>query len=550
MSACGGGGSTTPDTLTLTLNADKLTGAAPLLVNFSAVVPGADSSVGYSWDFGGGNTEKGSASRAFTFTEAGDYPVTVTASRGEASQTQTVTVSVTAAPVVPGNQSPVAELSTSRTTGQAPLAVDFSANAVDPDGDALSYAWNFGDSTVLPEGAAAQSHTFAQAGAYEVAVTVTDGRGGVAQATVQIATTDPSAGEEPPAPPTPPTTAENQPPTVALTANKTSGAAPLTVSFDTQANDPEDDPLSYAWDFGNGETAKDNLSRTVTYTEPGSYRAVVAVSDGLVEKQASLQIEVAGNATEPPAGGAPTLELSASPTSGSAPLPVKFSAQVSAPSSASLSYLWDFGDGTISGEVSPAHTYREGGTYNASLTIGDRASGGRTRKEISIEVAAGAGEEPGDPDVPFYGEWAWSAETPSGKIYQGYLSVSQRTPDPEDFGDTFIEGGNGAWTYCPNGLEACGETTGVGYIDIVDYGDGEQFDITFGDRTSETIRLNAFDSDDRLGTELGGAPTFQGGGAWYADDGSSEEVSFTMVKIATEPAAATITTSTARRGKQ
>lgn len=535
LSACSGDNTPddTPQPLSVLLTADPLAGAAPLPVNFSAVVPDADSSVGYTWTFGSGATEQGSASRAFTFAEPGSYPVTVEATRGDQRASASVTVEVTPGPVDPTNQPPVVELAASTTTGKAPLAIDFSATAVDPDGDALSYSWNFGDgATVAPSGETVQTHTFAQAGAYGVTVTVADGRGGVHEATLQIAVTDPDSGGGP-TPPLLPGPEGNQPPTVELSANTRRGAAPLTVSFSADASDPEGSDLEYAWDFGNGETVEGNVSHTVVYTDPGSYDVNVRVSDGLASEQKTIKVQVDSPIT-PPGSSAPTLDISATPTSGNAPLTVAFSAQVSDASGSALSYVWDFGDGTISGEQSPTHLYRDGGPFTASLTVGNR-SGGKTRKELAISVA-GDGGGSSNPDVPFYGEWSWSAETPAGKTYQGYLSISRRTPDSDDFGDTFIEGGTGTWMECPDGLESpCNPPAGTGYIDVVNYGSGEEFDIGFTEEGSGLTRLSAFDTDDILGNEVGGAPTFRGGGAWFFEDGNSEELSFVMVKIAEAP---------------
>ena len=73
----------------------------------------------------------------------------------------------------------------------------------------------------------------------------------------------------------------NQPPVVNASANVTSGPAPLDVTFSsTGSSDPEGQPLTYSWDFG------DNLTSTAanpvhTYTAAGSYTARLTVSDGV-----------------------------------------------------------------------------------------------------------------------------------------------------------------------------------------------------------------------------------------------------------------------------
>ena len=75
----------------------------------------------------------------------------------------------------------------------------------------------------------------------------------------------------------------NQPPTAVATATPTTGNAPLTVAFDgTGSTDPDNDPLSYAWDL-DGDGAYDDSTAsqpTYTYSANGTYAAGLQVSDG------------------------------------------------------------------------------------------------------------------------------------------------------------------------------------------------------------------------------------------------------------------------------
>jgi PKD repeat protein len=74
----------------------------------------------------------------------------------------------------------------------------------------------------------------------------------------------------------------NQPPTAVASANPTSGAAPLTVNFDgSSSSDPDNDPLTYAWDLdGDGQYDDSTAaSPTHTYTAEGSYPAALKVTD-------------------------------------------------------------------------------------------------------------------------------------------------------------------------------------------------------------------------------------------------------------------------------
>lgn len=531
LAACG---DPAPETLTVNLSADTQEGPAPLAVNFSAEVPGSGGEVGYGWDFGTGDTAQGSASRPYVFTEPGSYPVTVEASTADTRASDTLTVTVTEAPPAPNNQAPVVKLTASATAGQAPLTVSFSATALDPDGDPLRYSWNFGDgTTVAASGAPDQAHTFTQTGSYAAVVTVDDGKGGLDQAELQIAVANPDEIDVPPVDP-PAGPDSNDPPTVELSASTTRGPAPLTVSFSAAAEDPDGDELLYSWTFGNGESAEGNSSQTIVYDEPGEYATVVTVSDGLSERRASVRVRVDAPAEPPLSNTPPSVSVSATPLTGDAPLRVTLSAEASDPDGDELAYLWDFGDGTISGDNPATHVYEDAGTYTAAVTVSDR-QGGKTRQEVTI-TATGTGEGPVQPDVPYYGEWAWAARGEGGRTFVGYLSISQRTPAPApEFADNYVEGGMGVWTHCRNGIDACGAPSGLGYIDVVDYGQGHQYDIIFVDGSTGLTTMIAFDDDDRLGNEVDGAPTFQGGGAWIYANGGSENLSFAIVKIGSEP---------------
>ncbi|MGI3223610.1 lectin [Streptomyces sp. GTA36] len=80
---------------------------------------------------------------------------------------------------------PTAQAKADVTSGKAPLAVSFSsAGSTDPDGDALSHAWTFGDGATST--AANPSHTYTANGQYTATLKVTDTTGKSATASVQI----------------------------------------------------------------------------------------------------------------------------------------------------------------------------------------------------------------------------------------------------------------------------------------------------------------------------------------------------------------------------
>jgi PKD repeat protein len=74
----------------------------------------------------------------------------------------------------------------------------------------------------------------------------------------------------------------NQPPVAVAAANPTSGAAPLTVNFDgSGSNDPDGDPITYAWDLDGDGLYDDSTAAqpTHTYTQSGSFTVQLRVTD-------------------------------------------------------------------------------------------------------------------------------------------------------------------------------------------------------------------------------------------------------------------------------
>jgi glucose/arabinose dehydrogenase len=75
----------------------------------------------------------------------------------------------------------------------------------------------------------------------------------------------------------------NRPPTASMTATPTSGPTPLTVSFNGSASsDPDGDPLTYEWSFGDGSPNETTTGPTTshTYTTAGARTATLTVRDG------------------------------------------------------------------------------------------------------------------------------------------------------------------------------------------------------------------------------------------------------------------------------
>lgn len=96
------------------------------------------------------------------------------------------------------NTPPVARIVANPTNGPAPLAVSFNGStSSDPDGNALSYQWDFDNDGTVDATGATTSHTYPSAGTFTAKLTVTD-NGSPAKA--DSATVTISPGNTPPVP--------------------------------------------------------------------------------------------------------------------------------------------------------------------------------------------------------------------------------------------------------------------------------------------------------------------------------------------------------------
>jgi PKD repeat protein len=200
----------------------------------------------------------------------GDYVVSLTVSDGQlTSIADEVFIRVIE------NLPPVAVIGVTPLSGFAPLTVQFDgSDSSDPENAPLSYSWDFGTGSDGSD-LVAPSFTYTLPGVYSVMLSVRDDFGNLGEAVVDIVVT-----------------ASNQPPTVApYTATPAQGPAPLQVSFIANASDPDDDALSYFWDFGDGNNSTEENPQHVFF-DPGSYTVTVQVSDGEFTTSAQLFVAV------------------------------------------------------------------------------------------------------------------------------------------------------------------------------------------------------------------------------------------------------------------
>lgn len=125
-------------------------------------------------------------------TNTGVFLVTVTVTRGTlvlASVNALRTSAWVSSGSQPPSSLPIASATASPLTGGGGrLTVSFSGTgSIDPVGNALGYAWNFGDGS-SGNGATA-SHTYSAIGTYTATLTVSDGQGGFGVSSVTIVVT-------------------------------------------------------------------------------------------------------------------------------------------------------------------------------------------------------------------------------------------------------------------------------------------------------------------------------------------------------------------------
>jgi PKD repeat protein len=232
------------------------TGPAPLAVAFNA--SGSSDSdgtiVSYAWNFGDGGTATGVTTN-HTFA-VGTFTVTLTVTDDDGVTATTTRV------IGATNDAPVASFTTTPTSGNRPLNVNLdAAGSFDSDGSIVSYSWSF------PGGSAGGVNTSVvlnTLGANVISLTVTDNNGATNTTTRTV-------------------TVNNTAPTASFTTTPSSGAAPLTVSFNASASADVDGTIaSYAWDFDTaGAFAGDTATGVTTshvYT-PGIYTARLTVTD-------------------------------------------------------------------------------------------------------------------------------------------------------------------------------------------------------------------------------------------------------------------------------
>lgn len=217
----------------------------------------------YKWDFeSDGITDAYGVNVLHRYLSTGIYYVTLTVVDDEgqtASSTTGIGVNVPPPVNVTYNKPPVGDFEW-YVDPNIDGTINFYANVTDPDGEIVSYFWNFGDGSTssVPN----PIHTYQYSGSYTVTLIVTDDNGEQAyfEKTIVVPNILPIAG---------------------FSYSPRNITTVITVNFDggePYSFDKDGYIVEWYWDFGDGFTANGS---TVShkFTEPGNYTVTLTVVD-------------------------------------------------------------------------------------------------------------------------------------------------------------------------------------------------------------------------------------------------------------------------------
>ncbi|HKR04289.1 MAG TPA: PKD domain-containing protein, partial [Bacteroidia bacterium] len=307
---------------------DTITACAPFSVNFSDASPGVSS---WLWNFGDGSTSA-AQNPSHTFTTPGIYSVSLNTVNNGSGCDQNIPAYSTY--VIHGGEA--------NFYYETELCPPYTAYFHDSSTNAVSWLWNFGDGTTSTQ--QNPTHIYTNPGSYTVSLTITTADGCTYTSTHNYGV--------------------NFSPLVASPfASTTDSIPPLNVQFIANSQGA----TQWFWDFGDGSTS--NLQNpTHIFTTPPPYTITLTISND------SCTITLDFPNVEIGAGGVPLSPDSIiihqpEPQQGCAP----FSLYFHNPLLNTVSWLWNFGDGTTSNIQNPTHVFANPGVYDITLITHDQA---------------------------------------------------------------------------------------------------------------------------------------------------------------------------------
>jgi PKD repeat protein len=261
-------------------------------------------------------------------------------------------------------------------TAGSPVVLS-ATRSVDPDGETLAFAWDFGDGTTASEMSSA--HLYRSAGTYKVALVAATSKGSVGSATTDVVVMNPSEG--------------NHAPAIVLNGPYLGVANQDLLMVAAGSSDPDGDTLSFAWAFGDGASESDSIVWH-SFTRPGIYPVRVLVTDGRGGGTRRTTLAVIGVA--PIAGNSTSLPglRAVAPASAFAGQPVAFDvvSSLSAPGGDPLTFVWLFDDLETAAGRAPAHTFTSPGRHFVQLIATD-GRGRFATTSLSVNIVRTAGNQ-------------------------------------------------------------------------------------------------------------------------------------------------------------
>jgi len=291
------------------------------------------------WIYGDGVQENGNEITEHTYTDVGEYEVSlvITNPAGNFSVTGPVVVQC---PLPQADFEPDTE-----TAGPGDLIQFYDMSESYPECPLLGWEWDFGDDTE-PVFDPNPVHSYEKAGIYTVSMTVFNDGGSdtmVRNSLIYVACDAAQAD---------------------FRASEVAGQAPLVVHFeDLTVTDPRCPIVAWYWDFGD-DTSSTEQNPVHIYYDGGlrTVTMIVTTSDGI--EYSVTKSEYVNVGCPPPAP-----DFITDTRVGDSPLTVSFYDRTTTPGGCPITgRLWMFGDGTIVPDIEdPVHTYELVGPKTVTL---------------------------------------------------------------------------------------------------------------------------------------------------------------------------------------
>lgn len=151
---------------------------------------------------------------------------------------------------------------------------------------------------------------------------------------------------------------------VQASATSSRGKIPLNVTFHCDVVNTASDVSKFEWDFGDGNVSNEQNTSHI-YHWAGRFLVTVKawnLSGDFVTDTCEIHVLDFQN---------PIGSISADNTCGSSPLKIQFTAEGYDPDGGTISFQWDFDDGSTSTKQNPAHVFEDVGRYHVWLHMTD-----------------------------------------------------------------------------------------------------------------------------------------------------------------------------------